>query len=413
VPLTRELSALMLKVRSYVALRRDARVVAGALRRQPKVPTGSVEAVVFFADGVVNAYQLRQWYEPMRRLAEEHPVVVVTRRPDATRLLLDECPLPVLQMDTVADLESWLTDQEVAVFFYVNQNQANFAALRFADPAHVFVSHGESEKAYMVSNQLKAYDAVFVAGPAAVRRIEQHVVGLPTSRLVPIGRPQVDVAEPAPTLASDDRIVVLYAPTWEGDRPSMAYSSLLSHGREIVDRVVSDDRYRLVYRPHPRTGVQDGLYRTAHTAIVHAIEAANAADSRAQHLVDVDTAFGWQLTAADACIADVSAVAYDWLATGKPLILTRPADPAATMADVGLATRMPTLADNESTRVVEILDGLLAAPDPAYAALVEDYFGDTSPGASMRRFLTASAELIGERQARRAVDATVVRDEVG
>ena len=55
--------------------------------------------------------------------------------------------------------------------FYVNQNQQNFPAMRFADPAHVFICHGESDKDYMSSNQLKAYDRVFVAGTAARERI--------------------------------------------------------------------------------------------------------------------------------------------------------------------------------------------------------------------------------------------------
>ena len=75
--------------------------------------------------------------------------------------------MPVVHCHTIEDVERFLDRQRVRVIFYVNQNQANFPAMRFADPAHVFICHGESDKDYMSSNQLKAYDHVFIAGPAA------------------------------------------------------------------------------------------------------------------------------------------------------------------------------------------------------------------------------------------------------
>ncbi|MEN0129215.1 MAG: CDP-glycerol glycerophosphotransferase family protein [Brevundimonas sp.] len=395
--LLHELRALALKARSSLALLRDGRAVADELRRQPLVPAGSVEAIVYFPDGAVNAYQVRQWYEPLRRLSEQHPVVVVTRQPDAARLLLAECPLPVLLLRTMGEIETWLGTQRVGAVLYVNQNQANFAALRFAEPAHIFVSHGESEKAYMVSNQLKAYDQVFVAGPAAVRRIESRIHGLPVERLVQIGRPQVDVVASGPDLPDDDRVVVLYAPTWEGDRPSMQYSSLVSHGPAMVAALAADRRYRVLYRPHPRTGVQDPTYAAAHRAVVAALEAANSADESAAHLVDTDSPFGWHLAAADVCLTDVSAVAYDWLATGKPLVLTRPAAPQASLEGSELVAALPLLDRAEAAQVPDVVAARLAETDDAYVALVRDFFGDTTPGASMQRFLDAADSVIRER----------------
>ena len=46
------------------------------------------------------------------------------------------------------------------VVLYVNQNVSNFDVLAYARPQHVFLSHGESDKVYMVSNQAKAYDSL-------------------------------------------------------------------------------------------------------------------------------------------------------------------------------------------------------------------------------------------------------------
>lgn len=385
------------RVRTAVAQRRARRDVAALLAARPPLPPGHVHAVLYFPDSAVNLYQVRQWYEPMRQLSQVHPVVVVTRSPDAAAALLAECPLPVLLVSTIAQLERWLASQPVRVFFYVNQNRENFSTLRFTEPAHVFVSHGESDKAYMASNQLKAYDAVFVAGPAAIRRIETHVHGLSVQRLVPIGRPQVDVDHGPAPVVRDTRTVVLYAPTWEGDRPSMSYSSVVTHGARLVDALLDDPRYRLVYRPHPRTGVQDRAYAVASRDIAARIEAANRADPDARHVVDTSSPFGWHLGAADVCVTDVSAVAFDWLATGKPLLLTTPSSPDAVVHPGGLSTRVAPFPAAAAADVVAHLERATAERS-RYDEVVTDYFGDTSAGSAMSRFLDAADDVIRARE---------------
>lgn len=385
---------LLSKSIGVVQHRIDHRTVRARLARRGPLPA-PVEAVLYFADLPVNLYQLRQWYEPMRQLGERHPVAVVARSPITAKVLLDECPLPVEYVPSMEALEPWLARQRVGAFFYVNQNAANFSAMRMTEPAHVFVSHGESDKAYMASNQLRAYDWTFVAGPAAVRRIEAAVYDLDPQRLVEIGRPQVDVDWPGPELPRDDRTTVLYAPTWEGDRPSMSYSSLLSHGEALVASLLGTGRHRVVYRPHPRTGVQDSRYRRAHRAVVAAIK---AADPAAAHVVDTGRDFGWQVRAADVCVCDVSAVAFDWLASGKPIVLTKPVAPTAVLGSEGLAARAPLLTAAEAPQAAELVDRVRSTPDAGMAELTRDHFGDTTPGASMGRFLRAASQVIERRQ---------------
>ena len=128
---------------------------------------------VYFSDEPVNLYQIRQWYAPLQELAKTQPVVVISRMPETTSLLLDECPLPVLHGPRVTDIETFMAAHEIGLVLYVNQNVRNFQMLRFAEPAHVFVSHGESDKSYMASNQLKAYDRVFIAGTGRGRAPER------------------------------------------------------------------------------------------------------------------------------------------------------------------------------------------------------------------------------------------------
>jgi len=393
-----------------VRLLRARRAVRGELAQRPPVPDGTVEIAVYFVDEPENLYQVDQWFEPLRRLHERHHVTVLSRNWQTTRELLRLSPVPVHHAPNVDAMETFMRRQRVRAILYVNQNQANFAAMRFADPAHVFICHGESDKDYMSSNQLKAYDRVFIAGTAARERIMRKLIGFDESSLVEVGRPQVDVDFPGPSLPHDGRTVVLFAPTWEGDRASMRYSSVISHGPAMVRALVATGRHRVIYRPHPRTGISLREAAAANADVIRVLRDANAADPTAGHVNDVEGGFGWQLAASDVAVMDISAVAYDWLATGKPLLVTRPAEPRALLPESGLVRELTLFDAADAGRAPEVVDAALAHPDAAHAALVARYFGDTSPGASMERFLTACSRVVEERDAALLARGSVAGD---
>ncbi|WGW12314.1 CDP-glycerol glycerophosphotransferase family protein [Saxibacter everestensis] len=382
-------------------LRRRAvgRSVQAKLSALPPLADDRFEVAIYFADNPVNLYQIRQWYGPLAELNKTHPVVVISRTVRMTDALLDECPLPVMYARTMAQVEEFITPQPLRLVFYVNQNARNFQMLRFPRPAHVHISHGESDKISMASNQLKAYDHVFTAGQAAYDRISSNLLSPKLEgQLIPVGRPQMDVLPAGRTLPKDDRRVLFYAPTWEGDRPAMSYSSGRSHGVEVVERLLATNAYRIIYRPHPRTGAVLREAKQADERIKETLEAANAADPAAGHVVDLDYEFGWQLKEADVCICDVSAIAFDWLTTGKPFLITQPVAEGATLDENGLVTKVDLLTSEDVPNIVEILDGLLTGTGIDYGALTDYYFGDMSPGASLRRFLDASETVIRQRE---------------
>lgn len=352
------------------------------------------QAVLYFADGIINAYQLRQWYEPMRRLAEHVPVVVLIRNVATAATLRDECPLPLFVAKTITDVEDFLTLQDVRAVFYVNQNIRNFQMMRFNSPAHIFVSHGESEKAYMWSNQLKAYDFVFSAGQAARDRLAKNMTRFDAvERTRMIGRPQIDVAYATPVELESTFKTVLYAPTWEGDRPSMSYGSVESHGLSMMHALVAEGQYNIIFRPHPRSGVNSKAYRDALTSIRELFSAGRQAGAPS-YVYDTSDTWGWQWKTADICVTDISAVAYDWLATAKPLLITTPKNQDAAVDDSPALLSVPGLTSSDAAAIGKRIKGLLENPDPDFEQLVEYYFGDTTPGASMQRFLDESIDII-------------------
>jgi hypothetical protein len=54
-------------------------------------------------------------------------------------------------------------------------------------------------------------------------------------------------------------------------------------------------------------------------------------------------------------VCDISAVAVDWLPTGKPLVVTRPAQPLAPILSGGMLSQLPLLGSDEAGGVLAAL----------------------------------------------------------
>jgi hypothetical protein len=386
-------------LRNILRSRRSRAELARRLPTVAKPAAGSVQVVVYFADTRVNLYQIRQWYAPLAELAKTRPVAIIARSPGTMLTLLDESPVPVVYLRQVVDLERFIDDQDIKIVFYVNQNTKNFQMFRYGRMWHVFINHGESDKMYMTTNQFKAYDYSFVAGDAALERLSRNLWGFDLERrAIPIGRPQADHFAGELPYPADGRTVVLYAPTWEGDRESAAYGSIASHGVALVSALLADPAYRVVYRPHPRSGVIDDNYGAANRAIVAAIAAANAVDPSAHHVFDDGNDLGWQLAGADVAISDISAMVYDRLATGKPLIVTRPVSDRADVDESGYLGSAEWLTAENAADIVAVVDRVQHS-EQARANLdfwVRRHFGDTTPGVATVRFHAAVEQLVAE-----------------
>lgn len=332
----------------------------------------------------------------MVELAKVMPVCLVVRSVLTAEVLLDESPLPVVYAPRRADLESFVAGQALDVVFYVNQNVRNFQMLEYREPAHVHLSHGESDKVSMVSNRLMAYNHIFTAGAAARERITTNLVADHVAeKFIDVGRPQLDVEQEIPEGIDPQGRVVLYAPTWEGETPSMSYSSVASHGVELIRNLVGRG-VNVIFRPHPRTGVYSPAAAQAVVTIKELLVRDNE-QGGAHHIIDEGPDFGWQLNAAEFCVCDVSAVAYDWLATGKPFVLTKPTAPGAHLEPAGIVGKVPLITPEDVPRVAsEIVSGDTEGSHE-YRALAEHYFGDLTPGSAMQRWLAAAAFVASSR----------------
>jgi len=360
------------------------------------------EVVAYFGDEPARFYQLRQWLPVFERLDTRHPVLIATsdaRTYAEVRAMTElRCVLVPDNRDLVDLYDSG--DYKVAV--YVNNSMLNFRSLSARRMLHLHVNHGESDKFCMASNQVKAYDRVFVAGEAAIQRYRTSLIGFDETKLVAVGRPQLDL-RPSATLPPSDRRTVLYAPTWEDDTVSNDYTSVAAYGPAIVSAVLDMPDVRVVYKPHPRIPLsEDPLVSGGHRQIVQLLSDASGNDHAAGHLALAEGDILAVFPRCDLLITDVSSVGPDflYLHTDKPLFITDPRNareqlhaevPLSRCADVIDSTTIGFLGRTVATRLTH--DENRGERE----RMRQHYFGDLAPGQSTERFLAAIDDAVAAR----------------
>lgn len=387
---------------------------AGDVRRILDSPSGPVPAgyapgaavpgtvAVYFADDPRKLYQLKQWLPVLERLDREHPVTIITRNRKTYDAL--DTPLRTVLAPAFPDLVQLYETSDFKVAVYVNNSVHNFHSLMQRHMLHVHVNHGESDKVCMVSNQVKAYDRVFIAGEAARRRHRAALMEFDEAKLVPVGRPQLDL-RPAPVLPSSTQRTVLYAPTWEGENASNNYTSVDVFGPAIVESVLAVPDVRLVYKPHPRIVVSPiPDVAAGHREVVRKIQRAGG-----EHVVAEQGDILAVFPGCDLMITDVSSVGLDflYLRQHQPMFIADRYDdreklhtdaPVSRCADVIDSATIGLLADTVARRLAH------DEYRQARAAVRELYFGDLAPGESTTRFLAAIDDAVRTRDAHLATE---------
>ncbi|WP_139194864.1 CDP-glycerol glycerophosphotransferase family protein [Arthrobacter sp. UCD-GKA] len=382
------------RIRSAAAEPTVRKSLALQAPRPAKIPF-----VAYFSDAPQGLYQLEQWIQPLSELSRAAGPVALLVANSLTALKLRKLTdMQIVLATSSAALEGFVAKQMVDVIFYVNNNQANFTTLRLNGPIHVHLSHGESEKSSMTSNQLKAYDYCFIAGQASEDRLVSTIPRFDATKLVHIGRPQLDTAAAkVPTATAEGKPVsVLYAPTWEGDSPTMAYGSLAQLGANLASLVLEDPRFRLVYRPHPKLGSLSQEHRSADRKLRDAIKLRSHPHSLQSPLLDENVNPVDSINQADLVVTDVSAMAMDAIGLSKrTLILVPAAVPDSLTRDSEMlqaTSHWRAMPEQPLEQLLRLASSELSEAQRNFRSRV---FGSEDLGTGTERFISASLQLLG------------------
>lgn len=390
-------AAIPAPVRDGIAIVLDAlhvrkRFVDGPMGFDPKVGL-PVDVAVYFPDNMTKAYQLTQWLPVLERHPNDLTFGIVVRKIAIYLELKKLTNLPIAYVPTFADVMELYRISPFKAVMYVNNGVGNFQSLTVAELAHIHVNHGESDKICMVSNQVKAYDRVFVAGQAAVLRHRAALSEFNEEVLVRVGRPQLD-ENPTPSISESTRRTVLYAPTWAGEDEANNYTSMEFMGPHIIDSVLAQENIRVVYKPHPRiSDSDDQRIRQNHTYVLRAIRQANEKDSTAGHQVRETGDILAVFPRIDLLISDVSSIALDflYLRTEAPIILTdRRNNIEQLRIDSPLSAATPVLTKDNVKSATKIIAEILSTDSFVQdrKVLREFYFDNVKAGESAPRFFS-------------------------
>ncbi len=350
----------------------------------------SADIALYFADGPQKLYQLTQWL-PVFEANADMTTIVVVRHIETYRELLSRTSLRVLLVPRYEILMALYDRADFHAVIYVNNGWTNFQSLSFQQAVHIHVNHGESDKICMVSNQAKAYDKVFVAGEAAVRRHAAALAWFDPMHLVRVGRPQLDLAVPA-AVPPHPGPTITYAPTWEGEDDANNYTSVDRYGPAIVAAALAQPGARVLYKPHPRVAESDDAgVAKGHAQILRAMDAAVSQDPSGGHRVLLDADVLGVIQCTDLMIADVSSVTLDhlYLRPEAPLVLTdRRSDRARLLDDAPVASGAHVVDEGSIGTLGEDLARLLAEDSQRdrRRELRDFYFDSLEPGQSTERF---------------------------
>ncbi|MGW1268878.1 hypothetical protein [Streptomyces sp. NPDC002491] len=236
------------------------------------------ETVLYFSGSDDSAYQVNMWLETMEQM-ESRPLVILRERVILEKMA--PTSVPVVCVPGGVHLMN-MDLSMVRVALYCANVGKNIHLLRVPTMKHVFIGHGDSDKAASVNPFSKVYDEVWTAGRAGRDRYAIADVGIRDEDIVEVGRPQL--APIRATAPEGDVPTVLYAPTWEGWDDNPGNTSLLLAGENIVKKLIAaEPPVRVLYKPHPFTGTRSAKAAAAHrriTALIKKAAAERAADPR-------------------------------------------------------------------------------------------------------------------------------------
>ncbi|MFD7918211.1 hypothetical protein ACFV3R_03145 [Streptomyces sp. NPDC059740] len=233
---------------------------------------------MYFSGGTSSAYQANMWLSTLDAL-EGRPIIVLRERFMMQKI--EATDIPIVCLPKVAHLMR-LEHSTLKVLLHPANSGKTSQVLRIPSIKHAFINHGESDKLSSCNPYAKAYDEVWVAGPAARERYQLADIGVEDKDVVEVGRPQLTPIRSYAGPPAGEYTTVLYAPTWEGWDGNPGNTSVVLAGENIVRELLADPKVRLLYKPHPMTGSVEPAAGAANARIQAMIAEANTRRSGAR-----------------------------------------------------------------------------------------------------------------------------------
>jgi hypothetical protein len=347
-------------------------------------------------------YIANVWVQTLEQLPQR---TVVICREAYNAELVETDRLPVIEVRRAGDLER-VIPPSLGLALYPSNVAKNNHLLRLPGIFDVFIGHGDSDKGGSATVLTRIFDEAWVSGPAARDRYRIADVGVLDEQIREVGRPQLaEIERHAAPLseshAGTDGVsnwdyTVLYAPTREGFFAAWEYSSILAQGEGILTGLLGMPGVRVLFKPHPGTGTDDPAYRIEVERLTALVEAAGAPHEVVTGAEGLYHAFN----RADLLVSDVSSVITDFLASGKPYVVTN----SGTLDEDAFRELFPSaqgayiLSGSGSDVTEHVADAIEHDSHSAARRRTTEYLLGDSPSDPVTRFVEAVDTVLAKQQ---------------
>ena len=249
---------------------------------------------------------------------------------------------------------------DAKTIFYPSSTGNNIHLVRFSHLHHVFIGHGDSDKASSANKALRLYDEVWTAGQGHIDRFGNSRFDTAHINFVKVGRPNLRNILASSQLHWQKRMdnKVLYLPTWEGGVEEANYSSISFSG-QIIREVLKLLDAPMMVKYHPLTGGRDSKLKNINKMTEDIInrESLNAT------VLDGSVEISTMIPSNNIFICDISGVITECLAADAPIFVYLPIDKEIKVANSNIKYEEYCYTYSTIDELLEKLSKVIAGDD--------------------------------------------------
>lgn len=257
--------------------------------------------------------------------------IVLVRNVALYNLIIDKYP----KVNTVfckrpIDIENLTKKLPYAkTVFYTSSTGNNVHLVRFEQMKHIFIGHGDSDKASSANKTLRLYDEIWTAGQAHIDRFKNSGFETNHIQFKQVGRPSsYHVLQTVANTPWVDRpLRALYLPTWEGFMEEANYSSI-EHVMQLMLETSPIFNDSIAVKFHPLTGSREKMFENIDSQFIELKAKNNVNILNYSKEVSIDSI----LNLYNIFICDISAVVTECLAANGPIFVYIPLDKVLNIA---------------------------------------------------------------------------------
>ena len=216
---------------------------------------------------------------------------------------------------------------DVTHVFYPSSTGNNIHLVRLNHLNHIFIGHGDSDKAASAHKALRLYDEIWTAGQAHIDRFAKSNFNTNHMTFLKVGRPHLaKVIENSKV--KPERFNLLYLPTWEGIVEEANYSSIHLSGQILreVSQLISS---QVVIKFHPLSGNRNQVLKNIRQQTENII----LQDSIDARVLAPTIEISQEIPNNKLFICDISGVVTECLAADAPIFVFIPQDKSIVIAE--------------------------------------------------------------------------------